>query len=537
MVRELLDYYEDLINIFRFKVSIADMDSLATNIGARSVKDPVLVVRGVTKAFFTVRALKGVDFDLFPGEVHAIVGENGAGKSTLIKILCGAERRDGGEIYLYGDLVEDINPRKALDLGIATIYQERTLVPHMTVAENLLLGREPVFARGVIKWQTLMAKSSEIIDTLRLDIDPTALVSGLGAAKQQSVEIAKAMSMKARIVIMDEPTASLGRGEISHLFDMVRHLKDSGIAVIYISHRIEEVFEIADRVTVLRDGMKIGTYGIREISPESLVPLMVGKEVEFIYATDHTPGEVILELRKVSKEPALRDVSFSLRTGEILGIAGMVGSGRTELARVIAGADPLDGGTLTFRGKEYLPRSPIDAIRRGICLLPEERKDEGLVLGMSVTANATLPRLDKVSRAFLIQPGRELLMMRGIAQILNIRSSALREEVQYLSGGNQQKVVFAKWLFSGADVLILDEPTKGVDVAAKEEIHQIMKNLVEQGKAILMISSDMMELLHMSNRILVMNRGRIAAEIPRREATKERVLAHAIGKSEAAKGE
>jgi ribose transport system ATP-binding protein len=490
----------------------------------------VLQMKRISKGFPGVRALDAVDFDLKAGEVHAIVGENGAGKSTLIKILSGAYLPDSGHIIVRGRPVSNLTPHSAQQLGIATIYQERNLVPLMTVGENILLNHEPRNAGGFVDMRRLYREAQEILTGLDIDLDAHVVVSTLGAARQQAVELAKALFLKASIVVMDEPTAAFDQSEIRNLFAMARRLRSQGTSVVYISHHLEEVFQIADRVTVLRDGCRIGTYGIGDVTEKSLVSLMVGREIANIQVgMSSVTTEEVLRLEHVSAAGVLSDINLRLHRGEILGVAGMVGSGRTELARLLFGALQPSGGRIFFKGREVRSQTPARSIQGGIGLVPEERKIDGLVLGMDVAKNITLAALRRFRSILLLDLGREKRSAQEYMERLGIRATGAAQQVQFLSGGNQQKVVMAKWLLADADLLIVDEPTKGVDVAAKAEIHHLMRELCERGKAILMISSDLPEIITMSHRIAVMRKGRIVTELPCEGVTQELVLAHAIG--------
>ena len=493
-------------------------------------KTPVLTMTGISKSFPGVRALDGVNFDLREGEVHAIVGENGAGKSTLIKILSGAHRPDSGEITLRGRPVMNLTPHSAQELGIATIYQERNLVPLMSAGENILLNHEPRNRWGLVDTRRLYREAQEILAGLDVDMDAHVIVSTLGAARQQAVELAKALFLKAKILIMDEPTAAFDQAEIQNLFAMARRLRAQGASIVYISHHLEEVFQIADRVTVLRDGLRIGTFDISDVTENSLVSLMVGREIAKVCVDiASVKEEEVLRLENLSADGLLHDINLTVRKGEILGVAGMVGSGRTELARLLFGAMRPSAGRILFKGQEVVGQTPSRSIRSGIGLVPEERKIDGLVLGMDVGKNITLASLRRFRTAFLLDLGKEKKSALEYMRRLAIRSPSAAQQVQYLSGGNQQKVVMAKWLLADADLLIVDEPTKGVDVAAKAEIHQLMRDLCERGKAILMISSDLPEVITMSHRIAVMRMGRIVTVLSCEGVTQETVLAHAIG--------
>lgn len=489
----------------------------------------LLEMRNITKDFPGVRALDNVSFTLAPGEVHALAGENGAGKSTLIKILAGAERMTSGEIFLGGNRVDITGPLHAKKLGISVIYQEFDLIPFLSVAENILLGREP--RKGAfIDWPALYAQAGEALRRLGIDLDLRAVVNDLSVAQKQMTEIAKAVSTDARIIVMDEPSATLTLREQAHLFDLVRTLKKQGVAVIYISHRLEELFEIADRVTVLRDGRWIMTAPVREVTREQLVKHMVGRELTGDYPRrTRPPGKEILSVRGLSRRGVVHDVSFSLHEGEVLGITGLVGSGRTEIARAIFGADPADAGEIRLAGERLRIRDPRAAIRAGISLATEDRKEQGLVLIMSVRENVTLANLRALAKRGFVNRRRENAEASRLVQSLAIKTAGLEQKVQNLSGGNQQKVVLAKWLFTNSKVVIFDEPTRGIDVGAKQEIYRLMNDLAEQGVGIIMISSELPEVLGMSDRILVIHEGRVRAELTRDEATQEKIMSYATG--------
>ncbi len=489
----------------------------------------LLEIRGVCKSFSGVEVLHGVDLDLEPACVHALVGENGAGKSTLIKILSGVHRRDAGEIRMEGRALEDLSPHVAHGMGIVTIYQERNLIPHLSVGENILLGDVPVGFFSVVQWNRLFERAGEILADLNLELDPRGIVVNLGAGEQQAVEIAKALYKKARIVIMDEPTASLSGAEIDNLFRLIRRLKQGGVAVIYISHRLDEVFQIADRVTVLRDGREVLTCGISEISKEQLVKAMVGEELTMTRLGGSAGKEVLLEIRSLSRAGVFRDVSLTLRRGTVIGLSGTLGSGRTHVLRCAAGIDPVDSGSILFEGEELAGKRLRDFIRKGICFVPGERDTRGLILSMSVSGNTTLANLDAVTHGPVMDLPRERRIAQEYMDALAVQARSVQQEVQYLSGGNRQKVMLSKWLCLGLEVFLLDEPTQGVDVGAREEIHRIMKRLLEEGKGILMVSSDLDELMNMSHLIAVMREGRVVALLETDKTNRQEVLSYAIG--------
>jgi ribose transport system ATP-binding protein len=490
-----------------------------------------LEMRGISKRYPGVVALDDVRLEVAPGEVHALVGENGAGKSTLMKILAGAEKRDAGEILLDGEPVTIDSPEEAMARGIGIIYQEFNLVPHLTVAENIFLGREPASRiPGFIDFRRMFSEAQSVLASLNMPVNPRALVGELSVAQQQMVEIAKATSRQSRVLAMDEPSATLTEHELRNLFELIASLRSRGESIIYISHRLEEIFSIADRVTVLRDGHHIGTRRIAETSRDELIRMMVGRELkESIPKRPAAPGRPMLEVRNLTRAGAFRDVSFTARAGEIVGLGGLVGAGRTEVVRAIFGADPVDAGEIVLDGRPIQVRSPRDAIRLGIGLAPEDRKGLGLILSMAVRENISLAHLDALTTAGFIDRRREERVAEQYVGSLSIRTPSPEQQVRNLSGGNQQKVVLAKWLFTQSKVLIFDEPTRGVDVGAKTEIYELMNTLAERGVAIIMVSSELPELLGMSDRILVMHEGRLAGELSRAEATQERVMHLATG--------
>ena len=491
---------------------------------------PLLTLRGIRKEFPGVIALDGVDLELLAGEVHVLLGENGAGKSTLMKIIAGAVARDAGEIRVNGAATEIANPRHAQSLGIGIIYQEFNLIPHLTAGENILLGREPKLAPGIIDQRRLMREAQHHLDALGVAIDARTTVSRLSVAQQQMVEVAKALSVDARVLIMDEPTSALTGQEIKELFAAIGRLKARGVAIAYISHRMEEIFAIGDRVTVLRDGRNVGTCAIGATTMAELVRMMVGRDLKEQFPKKRTAiGAEALRVEQLRRTGVLHDISFALRRGEVVGLAGLMGSGRTELARALFGADRLDGGKIFVRGEEKRIASPRAAIDLGLGLLTEDRKQHGLVLVLSVQENVCLPSVNRLARAGVMQPSRETSLAAQRIAELRIKTPGPWQRVVNLSGGNQQKVVLAKWLCTEADILIFDEPTRGIDVGAKVEIYQLINQLAARGAAILMISSELPEILGMSDRILVMHAGRIAGEFAAADATQEKILAAALG--------
>ena len=495
---------------------------------ANSAASPILTLAGITKMFPGVLALDNVDFALLPGEIHGICGENGAGKSTLIKILSGAYRPDRGEIVFEGETLHSLTPVAAFDLGIHTIYQENTLIPYLTVAENLHVGQEPVKG-GLIDWKTMYSETENAIERLKININPKSLCVNLGIAEQQAVQIAKALLHNCKVIIMDEPTSSFGKAEIDNLFRIIRMLGEEGKSVIYISHHLDEVFEIADRITVLRDGKHINTFGAKEVNKATLIDNMVGRSLSGVYdKSGITAGEEAFRVEGLSRGSAVREVSFSARRGEILGIYGMVGAGRTELARLIFGVDKKTSGKVFVNGKDVTPKTPEEAIKAGLAFITEDRRRSGLIIIQSIEDNIALPSLRQFKGAFVFPKSVEELGKKMMGE-LRIKAPSGKTVVENLSGGNQQKVVVAKWLNAKADVYIFDEPTRGIDVAAKKELYNICIDLAKQNKTLIFITSDMEELLLMSDRVLVMREGRIAAEIEKNEITQSRVLFEAIG--------
>jgi ribose transport system ATP-binding protein len=491
---------------------------------------PVLTMRHIRKSFPGLVALDDVDFDLRKSEVHVLLGENGAGKSTLVKILGGAYQKDAGEITLDDRKIDIKNPRHAQQTGIACIHQELNLIPRLSVGENILLGREPMRLGAVIDQTAIFREAEKALRDLGVEIDVRKPVHELSVAQQQIVEVAKALSMEARILIMDEPTSALTEHEIQSLFATIRKLKKKDVAIIYISHRLDELFEIGDRVTVLRDGKYVGTRDVASTSKQELITMMVDRPVgERFPKQGADRGEEVLRVEGVSIKGVLKDISFSVYRGEVLGLAGLMGSGRTTLARTIFGLEKPDTGKIYVKGRLCEIRSPRAAIASGIGFLTEDRKTQGLVLGLSVMANMCLPSIEEISKLGIVSHTEEERLSGKFVRDLHIKTPGLSQKVVYLSGGNQQKVVLSKWLCRQADIFIFDEPTRGIDVGAKEEIYHLMNRLTANGVAIVMISSEMPEVLGMSDRILVMHQGKIGAEFHAREATQEQILRCALG--------
>jgi rhamnose transport system ATP-binding protein len=486
---------------------------------------PLLELRHISKSFPGVQALDDVQFDICAGEVHALLGENGAGKSTLIKIASGVYQADAGEIIVGGESVRFSNPNDAQRYGIATIYQELLLYPELTVAENIFMGHAPLNSLGTIRWSAMREKAVELLASLNIhDLDVTRKVGTLTVGNRQRVEIAKALSLNARILIMDEPTAALTESDVERLFSIMKLLKERDVGIIYISHRLQEVFDMGDRVTVLRDGRYISTKNVADTTEDELINLMVGRTIDNLFPKLDTPvGKTVLEVQHLTHKPLTKDVSFELREGEIVGMAGLVGSGRSELAQVIFGFTPAQSGTIKIDGKAFRIKNPGQAMRHGIAYLPEDRGTQGLIRAMDVRANTSLTVLRMLSRATFINRRKETRLALDTIRKLNIRAYGPQQIVGKLSGGNQQKVVVGKWLATAPRVLIVDEPTRGIDVGAKAEIHRLMSELAQQGLAILMISSELPEVLGMSDRILVMREGELVAEFSRAEATQENI--------------
>ncbi len=492
---------------------------------------------GIEKHFPGVHALKSVQFDLVPGEVHALMGENGAGKSTLMKILSGIYQRDGGSLSVEGRVVSPQSPRQAQDLGIGIIHQELSLMNDLTVAQNIFIGREPRKSFGRLDDAALNAQTADIFASMNLGLEPRALVGGLTIAKQQMVEIAKALSYRSKVLIMDEPTAALNDAEIAELFVIIRRLKAEGVGIVYISHKMDELKQIADRVTVMRDGEYVGTVGAAETPISQIIAMMVGREVkeEPLEVPDLAGAEVSLEISNLSRGAEIQDVSFSVQKGEILGFAGLMGAGRTEVARAIFGADPKDSGEIRVHGQSVSIRSPKDAVRAGIGYLSEDRKHFGLATGMNVRDNIALASMDLFTGIGGVLNDSEIgAAAKSYINQLGIRTPSDVQEVRLLSGGNQQKVVIAKWLLRDCDILIFDEPTRGIDVGAKSEIYKLLEELAEQGKTIIVISSELPEIMRLSHRIAVMCEGRLTGILPGGKDTTQEDIMHLATQRKAA---
>lgn len=483
-------------------------------------------------SFGGVQVLKDVDFDIYPSEIHGLIGENGAGKSTLLKILAGVYQPKSGEILLRDKLVDIPNPHTATDMGIALIHQEPLTFPDLDVAENIFIGRQPMrsgLAR--VDWKTMYARSGEILNSLGVNLDPKAKVRGLSVADQQMVEMAGALSQNAKILFMDEPTAALTPSEVEDLFIIIRRLREQGTAIVFISHRLEEIFELCDRITVLRDGEWVGERRPENTTTDEIIHMMVGRPLSALYAVDseHTVGEPMLQVEGLSRVRKFSDISFEVRAGEIVGMAGLVGAGRTDVARALFGALDIDSGTVRIQGKKVNIKQPRSALAHGMAYVPEDRQHNGLLMDMSITNNITLAALERIFPNHWLRNSVEDKYAEEYVDKLHIILRQLNQQVRELSGGNQQKVVLAKWLLATPKIILLDEPTRGIDIGAKSEVHRLIGELASQGLAILMISSEMPEILAMSDRIIVMREGRINGHFTREEATAERIIAAATG--------
>lgn len=492
--------------------------------------EPLLRMSGISKSFPGVRALSDVSFDLMKGELHALVGENGAGKSTLMKILSGLYKADEGDLYLRGEKVTSTGLAEMIRQGVGVIYQELNLIPYLSVSENIFLGREPRTKVGTIDWPKMHAMTEEVLKPFKLDIKPKQQVMSLGAAYQQIIEIAKALSLKAEILVMDEPTAALTGNEVDRLFEIIGELKDNGVSIIYISHRLEEVHLLADRITILRDGERVITKKRGEMSNDEMIKYMVGRVLEEQYPQyDSEAGEVVLEVKALTKKGICDNVSFQARAGEILGFVGLVGAGRTEIMQTIYGYRKMDSGEILLRGKPVVIRNCQDAVMKGIGLIPEERKQQGLILGMSVFDNAALSVLDLYSTLGVLHRSKINDEVNSMVDSMNIKTPSVKQLVVNLSGGNQQKVVLAKWFIRHCDVYIFDEPTRGIDVGAKVEIYRLMQNLAKRGAAVIMISSELPEVMNISDRIAVVFEGRIVKQFKKGELNDEQVMEYSLG--------
>jgi rhamnose transport system ATP-binding protein len=492
------------------------------------MSETILRMTHISKSFAGVHALRGVQFDLYPGEVHALLGENGAGKSTLVKVMTGVHQPDGGEIILNGAQVHFSNALESRQAGIAAIYQELSLFPDLDVAENIFAGRQPITTGGRIDWRSLYSQANQLLDTLGVHLDLKQKARNLSIAQQQMVEIARALSVNARILIMDEPTSSLTLNEVADLFRIVRHLREEGTAIVFISHRLEELFELADRVTVLRDGAYVDTRPMSGVTRDELIRLMVGRTITNLFPKQEVQaGEVVLKVENLTRNGVFQDVSFELHKGEILGVAGLIGAGRTDVANAIFGINPPNSGSIQIEGREVSIQSPHHAIELGLAYVPEDRQKHGLIPPMSINANISLPMLVNYAWHGWLRDKIERKTSFDAALQMDVRANSIWQKARELSGGNQQKVVLAKWLSTHPRILILDEPTRGIDVGTKAAVHALMSKLAAEGKAILMISSELPEVLGMSDRIIVMHEGRVTGLFTRAEATQEKIMSAA----------
>lgn len=493
-------------------------------------KQPIVAIKGLVKDFPGVRALSGVDLEVYPGEVHALIGENGAGKSTVIKILMGIYSKTAGEIYVEGELKEARSPVQAQSFGFGAVYQDVNLAQHLSVAENFFMGQLPKTKLGTVDFKKINRATKEVLESIHVHVDPKAIIRTLSVAQQEMVAIGKTIFQKAKLVIFDEPTALLTNDETQQLFQMIGQLKNSGVGILYVSHRMEEIFSICDRASVLKDGALVGTVPIDQTTQDQLISMMVGRNVENMYQIQHqAPGETILKVDNISRGKAFSNISFEVRKGEIFGMFGLVGSGRTEIVRSIFGADVKDGGTVTLYGKQADYVKPTQGIKAGIALLPENRRAQGLALGLSVSDNINMVAQNKISRFGVVNNQESVKIAKSFCDKLRIKTPSVYQRVKNLSGGNQQKVVISKWLEQDSDLFIFDEPTVGVDVGAKLEIYKIFETLINEGKTIIMISSYLPEVMGLADRILIMYEGQQTGILSRDEFQEERILRLASG--------
>jgi len=489
------------------------------------MSESILRMTNISKSFAGVHALRGVQLDLRPGEVHALLGENGAGKSTLVKVITGVHQPDTGEIYLNDQRIHLADPREATKLGISAIYQELSMFPDLDIAENIFVGRRPTRTGGLIDWRKMYRESEELLSSLGVHLNLKTKARSLSIAQQQMVEIARALSVNARILIMDEPTSALTLNEVAELFQIVRRLREKGTAIVFISHRLEELFEIADRVTVLRDGAYVDTRSMDGVTQDELIRMMVGRTVTDLFPKQEVEaGEVVLRVKNLTRRGAFEDVSFDLHKGEILGMAGLIGAGRTEVSQALFGVTPAHAGTIEIEGQPLRITSPRQAMDHGMALVPEDRQHHGLVPPMDITDNITLPNLPSFAKVGWLNKKEAQTAAFQAATQLQVKATTVWQKVRELSGGNQQKIVLAKWLSTHPRILILDEPTRGIDVGTKAEVHRLMGALAAEGIAILMISSELPEVLGMSDRILVMHEGKVTGLFDRSEATQEKIM-------------
>ncbi|WP_224718245.1 ribose ABC transporter ATP-binding protein RbsA [Pectobacterium versatile] len=499
---------------------------------------PLLQLQGITKSFPSVKALSGAALNVYPGKVMALVGENGAGKSTMMKVLTGIYRKDAGSIHFLGQEVDFSGPKASQEAGIGIIHQELNLIPQLTIAENIFLGREFTNRFGRIDWNKMYAEADKLLKRLNLRYDSRRMVGDLSIGDQQMVEIAKVLSFESKVIIMDEPTDALTDTETASLFSVIKELQSQGCGIVYISHRLKEIFEICDDITVFRDGQFIGERPVSDLEEDTLIEMMVGRKLEDQYPrSNKAPGEVRLKVQNLSG-PGVERVSFTVRKGEILGVAGLMGAGRTELMKILYGALPRTGGNVTLDGRDVVTRKPQDGLANGIVYISEDRKRDGLVLGMSVKENMSLTALRYFSHAGgRLKHAEEQLTVADFIRLFNVKTPSMEQPIGLLSGGNQQKVAIARGLMTRPNVLILDEPTRGVDVGAKKEIYQLINQFKEEGLSIILVSSEMPEVLGMSDRIIVMHEGRLSGDFPIEQATQEALMAAAVGKQYGAKQE
>ncbi|GKX48295.1 ribose ABC transporter ATP-binding protein RbsA [Pectobacterium carotovorum] len=499
---------------------------------------PLLQLQGITKSFPGVKALSGAALNVYPGKVMALVGENGAGKSTMMKVLTGIYRKDVGSIHFLGQEVDFSGPKASQEAGIGIIHQELNLIPQLTIAENIFLGREFTNRFGRIDWNKMYAEADKLLKRLNLRYDSRRMVGDLSIGDQQMVEIAKVLSFESKVIIMDEPTDALTDTETASLFSVIKELQSQGCGIVYISHRLKEIFEICDDITVFRDGQFIGERPVSDLEEDTLIEMMVGRKLEDQYPrSNKVPGEIRLKVQNLSG-PGVDNVSFTVRKGEILGVAGLMGAGRTELMKILYGALPRTGGNVTLDGRDVVTRKPQDGLANGIVYISEDRKRDGLVLGMSVKENMSLTALRYFSHVGgRLKHAEEQLTVADFIRLFNVKTPSMEQPIGLLSGGNQQKVAIARGLMTRPNVLILDEPTRGVDVGAKKEIYQLINQFKEEGLSIILVSSEMPEVLGMSDRIIVMHEGRLSGDFPIEQATQEALMAAAVGKQYGAKQE
>ncbi|WP_217697304.1 sugar ABC transporter ATP-binding protein [Oceanobacillus sojae] len=492
--------------------------------------DNYIEMRHISKVFPGVKALDNVSFSVSPGEVHGLIGENGAGKSTLMKILSGAYKKDEGEILINNEIIDSPNPKKMIDLGVSVIYQEMTLLPHLSIAENLFLGNLPKTKLGLIDWKTLKKNSLPVLSRVGLNENPYTKVKDLNVAKRQLVEISKALTRDAKLIVLDEPSAVLGGQELDRLYSVIHQLTKQNIAFIYISHRLSELFEITERVTVLKDGQYVGTERTEDISTDQLIRMMVGREVSNIYPEKR--GKIIknpiIKVKNLSRKNVLKNINFEVNKGEILGIAGLEGAGRTELLRALFGVDSIDNGDIYYFDKKRKLKNAKQAIKLKIGFLPEERKQDGLMLNQSGKFNTTIPKLKNISYGPFISLSKEKKKAEYFANEMQVRPPNVNNTIRNFSGGNQQKFMFSRWLYSNSEILFIDEPTRGVDVGAKKEIYRLILNLAKEGVTILMVSSELPEIIGMSDRVLVMREGELAGELPGDDLSEEKIMSYAV---------